>query len=109
MKTVSGKTFIISCIALLSAIFISACGDDNSSSVPDSSLESSSSVEDIEKHRHNLALPSPILHPVPKAVPAQLQAQRTTVPLIFDTSITMTTQTKNSPYLKITPTTNANI
>ena len=32
MKTVSGKTFIISCIALLSAIFISACGDDNSSS-----------------------------------------------------------------------------
>ena len=49
MKTVSGKTFIISCIALLSAIFISACGDDNSSSVPDSSLESSSSVEDIER------------------------------------------------------------
>ena len=48
MKTVSGKTFIISCIVLLSAIFISACGDDNSSSVPDSSLESSSSVEDIE-------------------------------------------------------------
>lgn len=48
MKSVSGKTFIISCIALLSAIFISACGDDNSSSVPDSSLESSSSVEDIE-------------------------------------------------------------
>lgn len=48
MKTVSGKTFIISCITLLSAIFISACGDDNSSSVPDSSLESSSSVEDIE-------------------------------------------------------------
>ncbi|MBR4558032.1 MAG: hypothetical protein IKO21_00445 [Fibrobacter sp.] len=33
---------------LLSAIFISACGDDNSSSVPDSSLESSSSVEEIE-------------------------------------------------------------
>lgn len=32
MKTVSGKTLIISCIALLSAIFISACGDDNSSS-----------------------------------------------------------------------------
>ena len=49
MKTVSGKTFIISCIVLLSAIFISACGDDNSSSVPDSSLESSSSVEDIER------------------------------------------------------------
>ena len=48
MKTVSGKTFIISCIVLLSAIFISACGDDNSSSVPDSSLESSSSVEVIE-------------------------------------------------------------
>lgn len=48
MKTVSGKTFIISCIVLLSAIFISACGDDYSSSVPDSSLESSSSVEDIE-------------------------------------------------------------
>ena len=48
MKTASGKTFIISCIVLLSAIFISACGDDNSSSVPDSSLESSSSVEDIE-------------------------------------------------------------
>ena len=48
MKTVSGKSFIISCIVLLSAIFISACGDDNSSSVPDSSLESSSSVEDIE-------------------------------------------------------------
>ena len=48
MKTVSGKTFIISCIVLLSAIFISACGDDNGSSVPDSSLESSSSVEDIE-------------------------------------------------------------
>lgn len=48
MKTVSSKTFIISCIVLLSAIFISACGDDNSSSVPDSSLESSSSVEDIE-------------------------------------------------------------
>lgn len=48
MKTVSGKTFIIFCIVLLSAIFISACGDDNSSSVPDSSLESSSSVEDIE-------------------------------------------------------------
>ena len=48
MKTISGKTFIISCIVLLSAIFISACGDDNSSSVPDSSLESSSSVEDIE-------------------------------------------------------------
>lgn len=48
MKTVSGKKLIISCIALLSAIFISACGDDNSSSVPDSSLESSSSVEDIE-------------------------------------------------------------
>lgn len=48
MKTVSGKTFIISCIVLLSAIFISACGDDNSSSVPDSSLESSSSVEDIK-------------------------------------------------------------
>ena len=48
MKTVSGKTFIISCIVLLSAIFISACGDDNSSSVPDSSLESSSSVEEIE-------------------------------------------------------------
>ena len=48
MKTVSGKTFIISCIVLLSAIFISACGDDYSSSVPDSSLESSSSVEEIE-------------------------------------------------------------
>lgn len=48
MKTVSGKTFIISCIALLSAILISACGDDNSSSAPDSSLESSSSIEDIE-------------------------------------------------------------
>lgn len=48
MKTVSGKIFIISCIVLLSAIFISACGDDNSSSVPDSSLGSSSSVEDIE-------------------------------------------------------------
>ena len=48
MKTVSGKTFIISCIVLLSAIFISACGDDNSSSVPDPSLESSSSVEVIE-------------------------------------------------------------
>ena len=48
MKTVSGKTFIISCIVLLSAIFISACGDDNSSNAVDSSLESSSSVEDIE-------------------------------------------------------------
>lgn len=48
MKTVSSKTFLNSCIVLLSAIFISACGDDNSSSVPDSSLESSSSVEDIE-------------------------------------------------------------
>lgn len=48
MKTVSGKTFIIFCIVLLSAIFISACGDDNSSNAVDSSLESSSSVEDIE-------------------------------------------------------------
>ena len=45
MKTVSSKTFLNSCIVLLSSIFISACGDDNSSSVPDSSLESSSSVE----------------------------------------------------------------
>ena len=48
MKTISSKTFLNSGILLLSAIFISACGDDNSSSVPDSSLESSSSVEDIE-------------------------------------------------------------
>lgn len=49
MKTISSKTFLNSGILLLSAIFISACGDDNSSSVPDSSLESSSSVEDIER------------------------------------------------------------
>ena len=48
MKTISSKTFLNSGILLLSAIFISACGDDNSSSVPDSSLESSSSVEEIE-------------------------------------------------------------
>lgn len=48
MKTISSKTFLNSGILLLSAIFISACGDDNSSSVPDPSLESSSSVEDIE-------------------------------------------------------------
>lgn len=48
MKTISSKTFLNSGILLLSAIFISACGDDNSSSVPDPSLESSSSVEVIE-------------------------------------------------------------
>ena len=48
MKTISSKTFLNSGILLLSAIFISACGDDNSSSVLDSSLESSSSVEVIE-------------------------------------------------------------
>ena len=45
MKTVSSKTFLNSCIVLLSAIFISACGDSDSSSAADSSLESSSSVE----------------------------------------------------------------
>ena len=45
MKTVSSKTFLNSCIVLMSAIFISACGDSDSSSAADSSLESSSSVE----------------------------------------------------------------
>lgn len=48
MKTVSSKTFLNSCIVLMSAIFISACGDSDSSSAADSSLESSSSVKDIE-------------------------------------------------------------
>ena len=45
MKTVSSKTFLNSCIVLMSAIFISACGDSDSSSAADSSLESSSNVE----------------------------------------------------------------
>lgn len=48
MKIFSGKTILNSCIVLMAGIFISACGDDNSSSAPDSSIESSSSVEDIE-------------------------------------------------------------
>lgn len=48
MKTVSSKTFLNSCIVLMSAIFISACGDSDSSSAADSSLESSSSVEEIK-------------------------------------------------------------
>ena len=34
MKIFSGKTFLGSCIVLMSGIFISACGDDNSSNVP---------------------------------------------------------------------------
>ena len=48
MKIFSGKTILNSCIVLMAGIFISACGDDNSSNAVDSSLESSSSVEDIE-------------------------------------------------------------
>ncbi len=44
MKIFSGKTFLGSCIVLMSGIFISACGDDNSSNVPadPNSIESSS-------------------------------------------------------------------
>ena len=48
MKIFSGKTILNSCIVLMSGIIISACGDDNSSNAVDPSLESSSSVEDIE-------------------------------------------------------------
>lgn len=48
MKTISSRPFLSSCIALMSAIFISACGDDNSSSATDSPIESSSSIEYIE-------------------------------------------------------------
>ena len=48
MKTISNRPFLSSCIALMSAIFISACGDDNSSSATDSPIESSSSIEYIE-------------------------------------------------------------
>jgi len=48
MKFFSGKTILNSCIVLMAGIFISACGDDNSSNAVDPSLESSSSVEDIE-------------------------------------------------------------
>ena len=48
MKIFSGKTILNSCIVLMAGIFISACGDDNSSNAVDPSLESSSSVEDIE-------------------------------------------------------------
>lgn len=48
MKIFSGKTILNSCIVLMAGIFISACGDDNSSSAVEPSLESSSSVEDIE-------------------------------------------------------------
>lgn len=48
MKIFSGKTILNSCIVLMAGIFISACGDDNSSNAVDSSLESSSSVEDID-------------------------------------------------------------
>ncbi len=46
MKT--SRPFLSSCIALMSAIFISACGDDNSFSATDSPIESSSSIEYIE-------------------------------------------------------------
>lgn len=44
MKIFSGKMFLSSCIVLMSGIFISACGDDNSSNVPadPDSIESSS-------------------------------------------------------------------
>lgn len=48
MKTISSRPFLSSCIALMSAIFISACGDDNSSSATDSPIESSCSIEYIE-------------------------------------------------------------
>ena len=48
MKAISSRPFLSSCIALMSAIFISACGDDNSSSATDSPIESSSSIEYIE-------------------------------------------------------------
>ena len=48
MKTISSRPFLSSCIALMSAIFISACGDDNSSSATDSPIESSSGIEYIE-------------------------------------------------------------
>lgn len=48
MKTISSRPFLSSCIALMSAFFISACGDDNSSSATDSPIESSSSIEYIE-------------------------------------------------------------
>ena len=48
MKTFSSRPFLSSCIALMSAIFISACGDDNSSSATDSPIESSSGIEYIE-------------------------------------------------------------
>ena len=34
MKIFSGKTFLGSCIVLMSGVFISACGDDNSSNAP---------------------------------------------------------------------------
>ena len=50
MKIFSGKTFLSSCIVLMSGIFISACGDDNSSNVPadPDSIESSSGATSSE-------------------------------------------------------------